>query len=395
MFPNILSNSVYIIDGARTPIGSANKSLKSFSAAALASLVIKELIRRNKVNKYLINQVVLGNAVSAGLGQNFARQASLLADLDESIPAFSVNNVCGSGLQSIILGAQAILAQEADLVIAGASESATKNPFLLDRDDVENEKFKNHQDSLTHDGLYCQISKKSMGELVEDLAKKYNISRDEQDQYALESHRKACLAQQQNKFSNEIVSIKVSNQKTLDKDDRPRQNIRIDSFRDLPSAFKDNGTVTAGNSSAPSDGAAAVVLASKRFLNEHKLKAKARIVGYVSIGVKPEQTFEAAIGAIEACLHKCHLTSKDIDLFEVGESFAAQAVLTKIKLGLADKKFNAFGGDLALGHPLGGAGTRILVTLLHALSDQKLRRGLACVCYGGGGAIAIIIERTG
>ena len=393
MFGNLLSNSVFIIDGMRTPVGSPYKSLKNFSAAQLSSFVIKELLRRNKVNKYLINQVILGNAVAAGMGQNFARQASLLADLDESIPAFSVNAVCGSGLQAAIVGAQAILAQEAQLIVAGAAESATSNPFLLSRDDQEDERWKNYKDSLLADGLYCSISKKSMGDLVEDMVKKYNISREEQDQYALDSHKKACLAQQQNKFINEIVSVRISNQKIVEKDDHPRQNMKIESLRELPSSFKEAGTVTAGNASSPCDGAAAVLLASKKFLNEHKIKPKARIVGYVSIGVKPELTFESAMGAINGCLHKCHLTLKDIDLFEIAESFAAQLVLIKNKLGIADQKLNIWGGDIGIGHPLGVSGIRVLVTLLHALTDRKLRRGLACVSYGGGGAIAVIVER--
>ena len=394
LFGRNLSNALYIVDGARTPIGSQIKGLKHYSAAELAAIVIKELIRRNKINKYLVKQVILGNAVSAGLGQNFARQAALGADLPESALAYSVNSVCGSGLQSMILGTQSILVEDADLVLVGASESASHCPFLVDRESAENFNFKEKKlvDSLLLDGLYCQIAKKSMGELVEELVKKYDITREEQDRFSLESHRKAILAQNQNRFIDEIVPVKISAQKYLTKDERPRANVKIESFKDLPPAFKNGGTVTAGNASSPSDGAVVFLLASKEFIKINKVKPKARILGYVSLNVKPETTFEAISEAMHQCLLKCRLSVKHIDLFEVSEAFAAQVLLAKNKMGIPEDKLNVYGGDIALGHPLGAAGSRALVTLMHALSQRRLKRGLVCVSYGGGGTMAVIIE---
>ena len=231
-----------------------------------------------------------------------------------------------------------------------------------------------------------------MGELVEELVKKYDITREEQDRFSLESHRKAVAAQNQNRFIDEIVPVKISAQKYLTKDERPRVNVKIESFKDLPPAFKNGGMVTAGNASSPSDGAVVFLLASKEFIKINKVKPKARILGYVSLNVKPEMTFEAISEAMHQCLLKCRLSVKHIDLFEVSEAFAAQVLLAKNKMGIPEDKLNVYGGDIALGHPLGAAGSRALVTLMHALSQRRLKRGLVCVSYGGGGTMAVIIE---
>lgn len=393
MLNKLFSSQVYILDAARTPIGSAFKSFKHFSAAQLASFVIKELIRRNKINKYLINQVILGNTVGAGMGQNFARQAAIMADLDETIPAYSVNNVCGSGLQAMICGAQAILSGQAELVVAGGSESASQTPFLVEKDDAGQPKSKEKQDSLAYDGLLCKITGKSMGELIDAMAKKHGISREDQDFYAYESHRKAILAQQQNKFSKEIVTIRLTASRVLEKDERPRQNLKLDSLKGLPPAFKEDGTVSAGNSSAPADGASIFLLASKKFLQKEKMMASGRLWGHTNVFLKPESTFESSAEAIKQLIKKYDLTLDKIDLFEIAESFAAQILFTKQNLGIVDNKLNIFGGDIALGHPLGSAGSRAAVTLFHALKDQRLKRGVAAVSYGGGGGTALLLER--
>jgi acetyl-CoA C-acetyltransferase len=394
MLNHFFSSQVFILDAARTPIGSAFKGLKNSSVAQMASVVIKELIRRNKINKYLINQVILGNTVGAGTGQNFARQAALLADLDETVAAYAVNNVCGSGMQAMICGAQAILSGQADLVVAGAAESASQTPFLLEKDDAGQPKSKDKIDSLLHDGLLCKITGKSMGELIESLTKKYSIPRDDQDFYAYESHRKAILAQKQNKFFKEIVPVRLTASRVLEKDERPRQNLKLDTLKSLPSAFREDGSVTAGNSSAPADGASVFLLASKRFLQKEKLKAMGRLSGYVNVFIKPELTFESSAEAIKQLMRKQELTLDKIDLFEIAESFAAQILFTKQQIGIVDNKLNIWGGDIALGHPLGSAGSRAAVTLLYALRDQKLKRGIACVSYGGGGGSAILIENV-
>lgn len=393
MFNHKLTQSVFIINGARTIIGSPFKSLKNFTAAQLGAEVLREILNRNHIKKILVNEVILGNAVAAGIGQNLARQATLLAGLPESVPAFTVNNVCGAGLQSVILGAQSIQCGDSSLVIAGGAESATHCPDLVPKNKDGHAETRNSLDSLQQDGLFCQLSKKNMGQLAEFIVKKYDISREEQDQYALESHQKACRAIEQGKFKPEIIPIVTSGGKLIDEDDRPRCNIQLKPFTELPAAFKKDGTVTVGNSSTPCDGAGAVILASQRFIKEERIKPKARILGYATIALEPEMVFEAGIRAIEECLKKIRLTIKDIELFELSEAFAAQSILTIKNFNIPPEKVNVWGGDIALGHPLGAAGTRILVTLLHALTDQKKKRGLACICLGGGGAVCMIIER--
>ena len=393
MSVNQLSKQVFIVDALRTPVGSPNKSLKNFSVTQLSSLVIKEIVQRNKIKKQLIDEVILGNTVSAGTGQNFARQAVILSGLPENVPAYTVNNVCGAGLQSVILAARSILSGQAHLVVTGGVESVSHCPQLISGNKQEDGQEQRFFDSLLHDGLFCQITGKRMGELCEDMAEEYGITREEQDLFALESHRKACAAQDQKKFLKEVVSCPVSANKVfVDKDERPRKNISLGILVSLPPAFRKGGTITAGNSSVPADGAGAFVLASKDMVKKLKMQPKARILGYVSIALNPQRVFEAGISAIQKCLHQCQLSVQDIDLFEISEAFAAQAILTKNRLKILDKKMNIWGGDIALGHPLGAAGTRILVTLMHALIDQKKKRGLACVCLGGGGAVAVVVE---
>lgn len=389
-------NSVLIVDGLRTPIGHPYGSLRGFTAAQLAALAIKEMIRRQKIKKNLISEVVLGNVVSAGTGQNLSRQASILAGLPEEIPCYTVNNVCGAGLQAIILAAQAVLADNADLVIAGGTESATHSPYFVKRQEAEDyteeEKELNPVDTLIHDGLFCQMTQQRMGELVEALAHKYDISRDEQDVYSFESHRKACAAQAQKRFSKEIVPLTNSKKKRIFKDEHPRRHVDVQYLERLPPMFWTAGTVTAGNSSLACDGAAVTLLASPKAVKSYRLKPHARILGYVSVAVKPELTFESSVKAIEMCLKKCRLSVEDIELFEISEAFAAQVVLARKKLNIPLDKLNVFGGDLAFGHPLGAAGTRIIVTLMNALHRKRAKKGMACVSYGGGGAIAMILE---
>lgn len=387
-----LSNSIYILDALRTPVGSTFKSLKDFSAAQLGAAVIKELVRRAEIKGESVNEVILGNTVSAGTGQNLARQAAVLAGLPVSTPAFSVNNVCGSGLQSVILAAQAIRCQEAELVVAGGTESASQSPGIIRKEDEEKNKEEQPLDSVIHDGLRCQITNKHMGELAEFIAEKFKISREEQDQHALESHLKACHAQEQGKFLNEITRITIKDGQYLAQDERPRKNINLERLASLPAAFKKDGTVTAGNSSIPSDGAAAVLLASEAMVKKYKSSPKARILGYASVATDPEMVFTASILSIQECLKKCRLSLKEVDLFEISEAFAVQAIVTQRELKIPSEQMNILGSDVAIGHPLGAAGARILVTLLHALHEQKKKIGLATVCLGGGGAVAVAIE---
>ena len=386
MASNQILNFIYIVDGVRTPIGSTHKSLKTFSAAQLAGFVIDEICRRYPKIKKGIDQVVLGHAVSAGTGQNMARHAVFLSDLNINIPAFTINSVCGSGLQSIIVGVQAILSGEANLVLAGGAESATHNPQIIKREQEPIE-------SLLSDGLWCVMADSHMGELAENLAKEFNISREAQDKLAFESHQKALQAQLQGKFDQEIVGIKKENGEIFSKDERARKNISLEKMQRLPSSFKEDGTVTPGNASSAADAAAIILLADEQAMKKYELKPKAKILGYSSVAIDPKDSFLGAIKAAEKCLEKCNLKRNDIDLFEIGESFASQAVLTKERLNIEDAKFNIFGGDIALGHPLGSTATRILTTLLYALEDQNKKIGLMSICFGGGGGVSMIIER--
>lgn len=383
-----LYKDIYIIDGLRTPVGSSLKSLKSFSAACLASLVIKGLLKNRDTVKNKIDEVLLGNTVSAGTGQNIARQAIVLSGLPYSTPGFVINSVCGSGLEAVIMGCRAIFCDGMDLVLAGGSESASQCPSLVSGEAQE------PVHSLIQDGLWCNMSEQHMGQLAENLAKKYNISKTEQDEFSYKSHLKAVTAQEQNKFQNEIVSVTKEDGTIVDKDDRPRKNISMERMGNLPSAFEEEGTVTAGNASAPADGAAVLLLASAEAIKKYGLpKPKAKILGYASIALEPERCFEGAVIAVNESLKACGLTLDKIDLFEIGESFASQVVWTKDQLKIPEEKLNIYGGDIALGHPLGSTGARLLVTLLHALENENKKMGLVSLCFGSGGALSMVIER--
>ncbi|OGX06321.1 MAG: hypothetical protein A2Z88_03540 [Omnitrophica WOR_2 bacterium GWA2_47_8] len=391
-------NFIYIIDALRTPVGSPFKGLKNFTASQLAAVVIKEIVKRNDLDRSLINEVILGNTVSAGIGQSLARQASIQAGLPVSIPAYAVNHVCGASLQSLIIACQAIRSGNAALILAGGTESATQCPLLFPNVDenLEISKAKGRQfmESLINDGLFCQLTGKRMGELAEDVAQRFKISRKAQDQFSLESHQKAVAAQKQGKFSKEIVPVNISSQQVLNKDERPRKNLTLKSFELLAPAFVKSGTVTSGNSSNPSDAACILMVASEKFSHKNKLKPLARIAGHVSVAVEPKDVFISAVPALKECLKKCRWSLEDVDLFEISEAFAAPVLYAQKILKIPPEKVNIWGGDIAIGHPLGAAGARILTTLCHALADQKKKRGLACISYGGGGCLATAVERT-
>ncbi|MFA5088618.1 MAG: thiolase family protein [Candidatus Omnitrophota bacterium] len=375
----------YIVSCARTPIGKPFKGLKEFTAARLGAMVLKEVVRRSKIPEAKIDEVVLGNTVSAGTGQNLSRQAVLLADLPASLPAYTVNNVCGAGLQSVILAGQSIQAGNGSVILAGGAESATHCPSF------ETEK-RQTKESLIYDGLICQLTGKHMGELAEDMAREFWVTREAQDKFSLRSHQKACQAQAEGKFQNEIVPVPLARGGFFSEDERPRKNISLESLSSLPPAFCPGGMLTAGNSCAPSDGASAFAVAAEDFCKKERLAPLARIVGSASIALPPKDLFVAGVDSIKESLAKSRLSLKEIDLFEISEAFAVQVLYTKDKMNIPEEKINIWGGDIALGHPLGAAGSRILVTLIYSLIDQKKSRGLACVCFGGGGSISLIVE---
>jgi acetyl-CoA C-acetyltransferase len=275
-----------------------------------------------------------------------------------------------------------------DLVLAGGAESASQCPSLVYDEAQE------PVDSLIRDGLWCAMSDQHMGQLAENLAKKYDISKEAQDMFSYQSHVKAVAAQEKNKFEKEIVPVQKEDGTLVNKDDRPRKNASMERMERLPSAFQDEGTVTAGNASAPADGAAVLLLASAEAIKKYDLsKPKAKILGYASIALAPERCFEGAVIAVQESLKVCGLTVDDIDLFEIGESFASQVIWTKDQLKIPEEKLNIYGGDIALGHPLGSTSARLLVTLLHALKSEDKKLGVVSLCFGSGGAISMVIER--
>jgi acetyl-CoA C-acetyltransferase len=386
---------VFIVDGARSPIGRVSRSLKSVSAINLAAVLIKFLVKKNKLNRTGIDEVILGNVVAAGLGQNIARQALIQGGLSPEVPGFTVNKVCGSGLKSVILAAQAIISESSGLIVAGGTESASQSPYILSRVKKSTEFTVNDlKDSLIQDGLWCNLSPGHMGELAEYTAEKFKISRQEQDEYALASYQKSFLAQRAGLIQKEIVPIKINEKKIISSDDRLKKSITRETLSSLPSAFKAQGTVTAGNSSAPADGSAVLVISSKAGLKKQRLKPLARILGYSSVAVEPKLVFTAAGLAINKCLKVSGLKKSKVDLFEVNEAFAVQALLTARTVGIDPQALNILGGTLALGHPLGASGARGLVTLLNALKTKNKKIGLTSVCLGGGGALAMAVEKV-
>jgi len=389
---NISDQFVYIVDCCRTPITSPFKGFRNLTCAQLGAAVLRAVIRRGQVKKGLVDEVILGNTVSAGAGQNVARQAAVLSGLPERIPAYTVNFVCGSGLQSVVLGMRTLLCGQGQVVIAGGMESATNTPYLIPKIGKEQTSKQEPQDSLIVDGLWCSMTERHMGQLCEDLAAQHNISREAQDDFAYDSFQKAQQSQQVGAFNREIVPVRTSSIRQAVLDDRLLKKKTRDAFGSFPAAFRKNGTITAANASAPADGAAAVLLASGKTVQAESLSPQARIIGAVSVAVAPERTFTAAIHAAKECLAKFRMTIADFDIFEVGESFSAQAILTRVKLGIPAEKLKVFGGAVALGLPLGAAGARMLTTLVHALKQQKKKRGLVTVCLGGGGAVAMIVE---
>ncbi len=388
-----MMKDIYIVGGLRLPIGGVSQSLKEISAIDLGAIVIKGVLDRVNIDNSLVDEVIMGNVVGAGLGQNPARQAAVRAKLPLSVGAFTINKVCGSGLKSVILGVQAISCGDSDLIIAGGMESASQCPCYFPR----NKKFSSLTeddviDSLSHDGLLCGLENKSMGEIAEYTAKKFNISRYDQDQYSYNSHRKAIKAIDENLFQKETIPVNLNGQCLLSVDEKPRKNISLEKLSNLPSAFCSEGTVTAGNSSAPADGSAALILSSKEGLKKTKAKPIAKILGYATATTDPKLVFTTSSQAIENCLKATSLRTSDIDVFEINEAFAAQALLTLRQSKLDEQKVNIFGGTVALGHPLGVSGARGLVTLLNVLRTHKKKIGITSVCLGGGSAVSMAVE---
>lgn len=388
---------VAILSSVRTPIGTFGGSLKDVAAQTLGSIVIKEAINRANIDSKDVEEVIMGCVLQAGLGQNPARQASIFAGLSESIPAYTVNKVCGSGLKSVSLGAQAIMAGDKNVVLCGGMESMSRAPYLLMQARY-GARMGNVEaiDSMINDGLLDAFNLYHMGITAENLAERFNISRQEQDEFALESQRRAEKAIKEGRFKEEItpVIIKVKKEEKLfDTDEHPRFGTTIESLASLKPAFKKDGTVTAGNASGINDAASAVVLASESFAKKLGKKPLAYIRSYGEAGVDPKIMGCGPIGAVNKTLAKAGLKLSDINLIEANEAFAVQALTVIKELGLNKDITNVNGGAIALGHPIGASGTRILTTLLYEMQRRGSRYGLATLCIGGGMGIAMIVER--
>jgi acetyl-CoA C-acetyltransferase len=388
----------YLIAARRTPIGKLLGSISSVAAPKLAGVAIKTAISDVGVPADGVDQVILGNVLSAGIGQAPARQASLAAGIPPSVGAITINKVCGSGLAAVMLADQAIRAGDANLIVAGGMENMSLAPHLM-MGTRAGWKLGNQTvlDSMIHDGLWCACENKGMGVLADYTATKHQISRGDQDAFSVESHARAIAAREGHLFDAEIVPIKVKGSKgetIVDHDEGPRANSTLADLAKLKPSFGTEGTATAGNASQISDGAAAVIVACAAVAENVKSSIKARVVASATHSGEPKELFTAPIGAIEKVLAKARLTVPDIDLFEINEAFAAQCLACARSLEIEPGKLNINGGAIAIGHPIGASGARVLVTLLHALAWRKLRYGVAALCLGGGEAVAMVVERV-
>lgn len=382
----------YLLAGSRTPIGKLQGALSSLPAPRLGAVAIAEVIRRAELPVDSIDEVIMGNVLSAGLGQAPARQAAIFAGLPDTIAALTINKVCGSGLKAVMLADQAIRCGDSEIIVAGGMENMSRAPFLI-MGARQGWKFGDQEvrDSMLHDGLWCAFEDLPMGAEADYIAESRGVSRADQDAFAVESHKRAASMSE----LKEIVPVTVpgKTETVVCKDEGPRPDTNLEVLAKLKPAFGKSGTVTAGNASQISDGAAALVVAGERIARQSRSPLKARIVASATSGVAPKEIFIAPVSAVEKVLQKAQMQLSDIDLIELNEAFAAQCLACMRPLGADPAKTNVRGGAIALGHPIGASGARVLVTLLYALAERGLKRGLASLCLGGGNAVAMIIER--
>ena len=390
-------DDVVITSALRTPIGTYMGSLKSISADKLGALAIKEVVYSSKLKVDEVDEVIMGHVLTSGLGQNPARQASIYAGISVSKPAHIVNQVCGSGLRSIISGFQSIKLGDNKIVVSGGQENMSRAPHSIfyreDKKLLENKLV----DTMINDGLLDSFNQYHMGVTAENVAKKYKITRSDQDNFSLNSQEKTQKAINENKFQNELIKLQISseNKKIIfEKDEHPRSNLSLEDLGKLKTIFKENGTVTPGNSSGINDGAAATVLMTREQAELKSIEPLAKIVSWASCGVEPSLMGLGPIPAVKEALKKANWSLKDIDLFEINEAFAAQSIAVIKELKIPKEIVNVNGGAIALGHPIGASGARILVTLIHEMIKQNKSKGCATLCIGGGMGIAICVERS-
>ena len=390
-------NDVVITAALRTPIGTYKGSLKGLSADKLGALAIKEAVYKSKLKSDDIDEVIMGHVLTSGLGQNPARQASIHAGIPVSKPAHIINQVCGSGLRSVISGYQSIKLGENKIIVAGGQENMSRAPHTIYY--REDKKLNENKlvDTMVNDGLIDSFNNYHMGVTAENVAEKYQISRDEQDMFAFNSQKKTQDAISNDKFKNELIKLNINTDDKnflFEKDEHPRSNLNLEDLKKLKTVFKENGTVTAGNSSGINDGAAATILMSREEAELRGIEPLAKVVSWATCGVEPSLMGLGPIMAVNIALEKAGWKIEDIDLFEVNEAFAAQSIAVIRDLKIPKKIVNVNGGAIALGHPIGASGTRILVTLIHEMIKQNKNKGCATLCIGGGMGIAMCIERN-
>ena len=390
-------DDVVITSALRTPIGTYKGSLKDLSADKLGALAIKEAIHKSNLKPDQIDEVIMGHVLTSGLGQNPARQASIHAGIPVSKPAHIINQVCGSGLRSIVSGFQSIKLEENKIIVSGGQENMSRAPHSLFY--RENKKLDESKlvDTMINDGLTDSFNHYHMGVTAENVAEKFEISRDEQDSFALNSQKKAQDATDKKKFKDEIIKLQINNNNEnviFDNDEHPRNNLIIDDLKKLKTVFKENGTVTPGNSSGINDGAAATVLMTRKQAELKSIEPLVKVVSWASCGVEPSLMGLGPIPAVKEALNKADWNINDVDLFEINEAFAAQSIAVIKELKIPAEKVNVNGGAIALGHPIGASGTRILVTLIHEMIKQNKSKGCAALCIGGGMGIAMCVERN-
>ena len=387
------SKEVVIVNAIRTPIGTYKGSLKNMKSHALGSIVIKEVLSGSKFDKDEIDEVIMGQVLTTGAGQNPARQAAINAGIPISKPAHIINQVCGSGLRAVISGYQSIKLGEAKNIISGGQENMSIAPhsiFYRDKKKISEDKL---LDTMINDGLIDAFNNYHMGVTAENVAKKFHISRQDQDEFALNSQKKTEAATSKNKFDDELVKINQDGN-ILEKDEHPRTGLELADLKKLKTVFKENGTVTPGNSSGINDGAAALLLTTLEEAEKKSIKPLAKIVSWASVGIDPALMGLGPIEAVRESIKKAKWNIDEIDLFEINEAFAAQSIAVIRELGIDKNKVNVNGGAIALGHPIGASGARILVTLIHEMKRQNKDKGCATLCIGGGMGIALCVERA-
>ena len=389
---NNKSKEVVIVSAIRTPIGIYRGSIKNIKSHQLGSIVIKEVLKRSKFNKDEIDEVIMGQVLTAGVGQNPARQAAINAGIPVSKPAYTINQVCGSGLRAVISGYQSIKLGETINIISGGQENMSLAPhsiFYRDKKKISEDKL---FDTMINDGLIDAFNGYHMGVTAENVAKKFDISRQDQDEFALNSQKKTEAATLKNKFDEELIKINQDGN-ILNKDEHPRQDLELADLNKLKTVFKENGTVTPGNSSGINDGAAALLLTTLEEAEKKSIKPLVRIVSWATIGIDPALMGLGPIEAVREATKKANWNLDEIDLFEINEAFAAQSIAVIRELGIDQNKVNVNGGAIALGHPIGASGARILVTLIYEMKRQNKNKGCATLCIGGGMGIALCVER--